>query len=236
MNSSDEKSLTQSMLTIMEPKSSAAKGSIKIGQTDALIVVDIQNDFLPGGALAVPNGGEIICRVNWLMEHFSTVVITQDWHPLNHSSFAVNNPGRKEYEDIEMPYGTQKLWPVHCVMKSVGAELPPGLKDYLGHLTIKKGFRASVDSYSAFFENDHETCTGLHGYLSDRHIRRVFFVGLAFDYCVGASAVDASHLMFDSFVIEDCCRGIDIDGSMDKMRNEFRLWNVGVINSSNLEF
>lgn len=186
--------------------------------TDALIVIDIQNDFCPGGALAVAGGDAIIPRVNALMDDFATVALTQDWHPANHASFAANHPGKAPFETVDMPYGAQTLWPTHCVQGTDGAAFHPMLRTDPAHLVIRKGFRPGIDSYSAFFENDRTTPTGLEGYLRNRGVTRLRLVGLATDFCVAFSALDAARLGFAVTVDLAACRGIDLGGSMDAMR------------------
>ncbi len=185
--------------------------------TQALIVIDVQNDFCPGGALAVAGGDEILDGINTLMDDFKTVVLTQDWHPAGHSSFASSHPGKEPMSLVEMPYGPQVLWPDHCVQLSKGAQFCDGLR-LDGDLIIRKGFNPAIDSYSAFFENDHVTPTGLKGYLETRGITQLTLVGLALDFCVHYSAVDAAKLGFDVTVKEDLCRAIDFDGSLDAAR------------------
>jgi nicotinamidase/pyrazinamidase len=185
-----------------------------IGGSDVLIVVDVQNDFCPGGALAVPGGDEVVPLVNRLAEKFRNVVLTQDWHPRGHSSFASTHPGKKPFETIAMAYGPQVLWPDHCVQQTPGAEFHPGLEIPHAGLVIRKGMNRLIDSYSAFYENDRMTPTGLVGYLRERGIRRVFLAGLAFDFCVRYSAEDARRENFIVTVVEDACRGIDVDGSV----------------------
>ena len=188
----------------------------------ALIVIDLQNDFCPGGALAVPGGDEIVAGINARMADARAVVLTQDWHPAGHSSFASQHDGRAPLETIEMPYGAQVLWPDHCVQGSIGAAFHPDLQIDRAELILRKGFRAGIDSYSAFFENDQRTPTGLEGYLRTRGITSLDFVGLALDFCVAWSALDAARLGFQARVMLDLCRGIDVDGSLsaahDKMR------------------
>ncbi len=181
----------------------------------ALIVIDVQNDFCPGGALAVPGGDEIVPGINALMADFGAVILTQDWHPADHSSFASNHPGKQPFEVIEMPYGPQVLWPDHCIQGSDGADFHPDLDTIPADLVIRKGFRSGIDSYSAFFENDHTTPTGLHGYLQERGLKRLVMAGLATDFCVNFSAVDAAKLGYDVTVRLDLCRAIDLDGSLD---------------------
>ncbi|MFT5000951.1 MAG: nicotinamidase/pyrazinamidase, partial [Planctomycetota bacterium] len=179
----------------------------------ALIMIDIQNDFCPGGALAVTGGDEIIDTVNRLQNDYSVRVLTQDWHPADHSSFAENQPGAEPYSMIDMQYGPQVIWPTHCVQGSSGSDFHKGLETDRADLIIRKGFRSAVDSYSAFFENDHKTPTGLEGYLRERRVHDLVFVGLATDFCVRFSAVDAAKLGFGVTVLESACRAIDLDGS-----------------------
>ncbi|NDU99638.1 bifunctional nicotinamidase/pyrazinamidase [Pseudoroseicyclus tamaricis] len=180
---------------------------------DCLIVIDVQNDFCPGGALAVTGGDEIVPGINALMEEFPAVVLTQDWHPAGHSSFASQHPGAAPMSLTEMPYGPQVLWPDHCVQGTPGSAFHEGLRTD-GDLIIRKGFRPAIDSYSAFFENDHATPTGLEGYLRSRGLTRLTLVGLATDFCVNYSAVDAARLGFDVTVRMDLCRAIDLEGSL----------------------
>lgn len=183
--------------------------------SQALIVIDVQNDFCPGGALAVPGGDQIISGINALMDQAETVVLTQDWHPADHSSFASQHAGLEPYGMIDMPYGPQVLWPDHCVWDSTGAAFHPDLWLSPAQMILRKGFRRAIDSYSAFFENDHVTPTGLEGYLRSRGVSRVLMVGLATDFCVNFSAVDAANLGFEVEVRMDLCRAIDLDGSLD---------------------
>ena len=194
---------------------------------EALVVIDIQNDFCPGGALAVEGGDQIIAEVNTLMEKFPTVVLTQDWHPANHNSFALNQLGKTPFETIDMPYGPQILWPSHCVQGTAGAELHPDLAVDEAHLILRKGFRPAIDSYSAFFENDRTTSTGRDSYLRARGIGRLTIVGLANDFCVQYSALDAVRLGYGVVVPEAACRGIDLNGSLEDARN--RLRDAGVV-------
>lgn len=193
-------------------------GAATFGDDDVLIVVDVQNDFCPGGALAVPHGDEIIPIVNSLAARFRNVVLTQDWHPQAHSSFASSHPGKKPFETIAASYGPQVLWPDHCVQGTVGAKFHAALRADHAALVLRKGFHRPIDSYSAFYENDRKTPTGLVGYLRERGLTRLFFAGLAFDFCVRYSAEDARREDFDAFVIEDACRGIDMDGSVAATR------------------
>ncbi|MEM9973220.1 MAG: bifunctional nicotinamidase/pyrazinamidase [Pseudomonadota bacterium] len=185
---------------------------------EALLVIDVQNDFCPGGHLAVAGGDEIVAPINALMPEFPVRVLTQDWHPAGHSSFASSHPGKTPFEMIEMPYGPQVLWPDHCIQGSEGAAFHPSLATDPGDLIIRKGFRTAIDSYSAFFENDHETPTGLEGYLRSRGVDTVTLVGLATDYCVNYSAVDAAKLGFKVRVIESLTRAIDLQGSLDEAK------------------
>ena len=182
--------------------------------TNALLVIDVQNDFCPGGELAVTGGDEIVAPINGLMDQFDAVILTQDWHPANHSSFATSHPGKLPMQSVEMDYGDQVLWPDHCVQGTEGAEFHPDLRTD-GNLIIRKGFRPQIDSYSAFFENDRTTPTGLEGYLKTRGIDTLTLVGLALDFCVHYSAVDAARLGFAVTVRRDACRAIDVDGSLD---------------------
>ncbi len=181
--------------------------------THALLVIDVQNDFCPGGALAVPGGDEIIEAVNTMMDGFDSVILTQDWHPVGHSSFATSHSGKNPFDMIEMPYGQQVLWPDHCVQGTEGAAFHPGLRTD-ADLILRKGFGTEIDSYSAFFENDRTTPTGLEGYLRTRGIEQLTLVGLATDFCVHYSAVDAASLGFDVTVNTDACRAIDMEGSL----------------------
>lgn len=189
---------------------------------EALIVIDVQNDFCPGGALAVTGGDDIVPGINALMDDFAVRVFTQDWHPAGHSSFASQHDGKAPMETVEMPYGTQVLWPDHCVQGSEGAKFHPDLRTDPADLIIRKGFRRAIDSYSAFFENDHETPTGLEGYLRTRGVDTVTMVGLATDFCVNFSAVDAAKLGFNVTVRQDLCRAIDMGGSLDAAKTGMR--------------
>ncbi|MGP6089151.1 bifunctional nicotinamidase/pyrazinamidase [Antarctobacter jejuensis] len=185
----------------------------------ALIVIDVQNDFCPGGALAVAQGDEIVQPINALMTEFDAVVLTQDWHPAGHSSFASSHEGKNPFDLIEMPYGPQVLWPDHCIQGSPGAHFHMELEADRADLIIRKGYNPAIDSYSAFFENDHKTPTGLEGYLRTRGVDEVTLVGLATDFCVNFSAVDAAKLGFKVTVRQDLCRAIDLDGSLKAALN-----------------
>lgn len=189
---------------------------------EALIVIDVQNDFCPGGALAVAGGDEIVSGINALMGQFNAVVLTQDWHPAGHSSFAASHPGRDPFSLTEMPYGPQVLWPVHCVQGSEGAAFHTGLATDKADLVIRKGYNPAIDSYSAFFENDRKTATGLDGYLRDRGVNRLVMAGLALDFCVAYSALDAARLGYSVTVETGLCRAIDLDGSLVAMTEQMR--------------
>src|ERR1700687_4447691 len=188
---------------------------MQIRNDDVLLIIDVQNDFCPGGALAVADGDAVVQVINRLAGRFGHVVLTQDWHPSGHSSFATSHPGSAAFESITMPYGQQTLWPDHCLQGTPGAAFHPDLQTERAELVIRKGFRNAIDSYSAFYENDRRTPTGLAGYLRERGLRRVFLAGLATDFCVHYSAVDARRLGFDTVLIEDGCRAIDLAGSLD---------------------
>jgi nicotinamidase/pyrazinamidase len=192
----------------------------------ALIVVDMQVDFCPGGALAVAGGDEIVPAINDLMPDHDVVVLTQDWHPQDHSSFAANRPDAQPFELVQMDYGPQVLWPAHCVIGTAGAGFHPALATDVADLVIRKGFRPNIDSYSAFFENDHVTPTGLAGYLRDRAVDELSLVGLAQDFCVAWSAMDAARLGFRATVLEDATRAIDLDGSLAQARDDMRAAGV----------
>jgi nicotinamidase/pyrazinamidase len=187
---------------------------MQIEADDVLLVIDVQNDFCPGGALAVGEGDAVVPVINRLIERFDHVVLTQDWHPAGHSSFASSHPGSAPFETIAMPYGPQTLWPDHCIQGTAGAAFHAELRTDRAQLVIRKGFRGAIDSYSAFDENDRRTPTGLAGYLRERGLKRVFLAGLATDYCVYYSAVDARREGFEAIVIESGCRAIDLAGSL----------------------
>jgi len=189
------------------------------GEHDVLLVVDIQNDFCPDGALAVPRGDEVVAPINDLARRFAHVVLTQDWHPAGHRSFASSYPGKQPYDTVTLSYGEQILWPDHCVQATPGAAFRDDLDIPHAELIIRKGYHRDIDSYSAFFENDQTTPTGLVGYLRERGLTRVFLAGLAFDFCVRYSAEDAHRSGFGVVVVEDACRGIDVQGSVDETRH-----------------
>jgi nicotinamidase/pyrazinamidase len=195
---------------------------------DALIVIDVQNDFCPGGALAVADGDKIISRINGLMDEFATIVLTQDWHPAHHASFAANHPGAAPFSLTDMPYGPQVLWPSHCMQGSEGAAFHRDLRTDPAQLIVRKGFRPQIDSYSAFFENDRTTATGLEGYLRNRGVTRVTLVGLATDYCVAYSALDAARLGFKATVLEGATRAIDLNGSLAEAKANMRAAGVAL--------
>ena len=205
---------------------------ISIGDHDALLVIDVQNDFCPGGRLAIPRGDEVVSLANSLGRQFHHVVLTQDWHPAGHESFASTHPGRQPYETVAVAYGQQVLWPDHCVQGSAGAEFHPGLSLPHAELILRKGFRRAIDSYSAFQENDRRTPTGLAGYLRERGFARVFLAGLAFDFCVRYSAEDAASQGFAAVVIEDACRGIDIGGSVAATRSSLAERGISCVSAA----
>jgi nicotinamidase/pyrazinamidase len=194
---------------------------------DVLLVVDVQNDFCPGGQLAVPGGDEVIPVIHRIAPLFEHIILTQDWHSPQHHSFASAHPGKRPYEQIQLPYGPQTLWPDHCVQGTPGARFHPALQLTQAELILRKGFRPAIDSYSAFFENDRATATGLGGYLRERGFTRVFLAGLAYDYCVGYSALDARRLGFPAIIIRDACRAIDLNGSVAQIESE--LTRAGVV-------
>jgi len=207
--------------------------------TDALIIIDVQNDFCPGGALAVTDGDAVIAPIHRAAAYFDHILLTQDWNTPDHNSFASAHPGKKPFEQIETGYGPQTLWPDHCVQGTRGADFHPALQ--LTHselrraeLILRKGFRRTIDSYSAFFENDRTTATGLAGYLRERGLTRVFLAGLAYDYCVGYSALDARRLGLDAILLRDACRAIDLNGSVATIEREFAAAGVQLINTADL--
>ena len=208
---------------------------MQLRQSDALLVIDMQLDFLPGGALAVTDGDAILPGINALAARFDHVLLTQDWHPRGHISFASTHPGKQPFTDtIETPYGTQALWPDHCIQGTRGAELHPDLNIPHAELILRKGFRRDIDSYSAFTENDRRTPTGLAGYLRERGLTRLFFTGLAYDFCVGFSAHAAARLGFESIVIEDLSRAVNLPGSVNATNTGFAAARVQRILSAGL--
>jgi nicotinamidase/pyrazinamidase len=195
--------------------------AITIGESDVLLVVDVQNDFCPSGNLPVPRGDEVVPIINRLAGRFRHVVLTQDWHPPGHHSFASSHPGKRPFDTVTVTYGQQILWPDHCVQGTIGAQFHDDLRIPHAEVVLRKGFRPTIDSYSAFYENDRKTPTGLAGYLRERGLTRVFLAGLAFDFCVRYSAEDARREGIPVVVIEDACRGIDVGGSMAATRESF---------------
>ena len=212
----------------------AESSKIKPGAGDALIVVDVQNDFCPGGRLAVQKGDEVVPVINALAQRFENVVLTQDWHPAGHQSFATSHPGKKPFDSIELAYGEQILWPDHCVQGSDGAALHKDLSVPHAQLVVRKGFRKGVDSYSAFLEADRKSRTGLEGYLEERGVKRVFVCGLATDFCVAWTALDARKLGFAALVIEDACRAIDMQGSLSAAWEKMKKAGVKRIGSTDI--
>ena len=204
--------------------------SLAPAESDLLLVVDVQNDFCSGGALAVPEGEAVVPVINALAARFQHIVMTQDWHPAGHQSFASSHVGRQPFETTTLDYGEQVLWPDHCVQDTPGAAFHAGLELPRAELIIRKGFRPAIDSYSAFFENDQKTPTGLGGYLKERGLSRVFLCGLATDFCVQFSALDACKEGFAAILIEDACRAIDLDGSLAAARNN--MTEAGVVFTS----
>jgi nicotinamidase/pyrazinamidase len=190
-------------------------------KSSVLLVIDVQNDFCPGGKLAVTGGDEVVPLINRMAREYTHVILTQDWHPADHSSFASQHKGASPFTQVEMPYGPQTLWPDHCIIGSKGAGFHPQLDVPQAELIIRKGFRRAIDSYSAFFENDHKTPTGLGGYLKERGFERLTLVGLAFDYCVRYSAEDARKLGFEVEVVEAATRAIDLNGSAEDTKKSF---------------
>jgi nicotinamidase/pyrazinamidase len=203
--------------------------AIPIADSDVLLVVDIQNDFCPGGRLPIPHGDDVVPIINRLAGRFRHVVLTQDWHPPGHQSFASSYPGRQPYETVTLAYGQQILWPDHCVQGTLGAQFHSGLQIPHAALVLRKGFRPAIDSYSAFYENDRKTPTGLAGYLRERGLTRVFVTGLALDFCVRYSAEDARREDFAVTVIEDACRGIDVAGSVAATRASFAALDIAAV-------
>ncbi len=209
--------------------------TLRLAPTDALLVIDMQCDFLPGGSLAVPDGDKIIPSINRIATKFHHVILTQDWHPLGHISFASSHPGKQPFTDtVQTPYGTQTLWPDHCVQGTPGADIDPRVQIPHGELILRKGFRRDIDSYSAFLEDDHQTPTGLAGYLRERNLHRLFLCGLAYDFCVGFSAIDGARLGFTCLVLEDLSRAVALPGTVEKANACFAEWDVKRIASHNI--
>ena len=201
---------------------------------DALMIIDVQNDFCKDGALEVPDANDVVPVINALIPKFDNIIQTRDWHPAGHHSFASSHDGKEPFDTIEMDYGTQVLWPDHCVQGSKGAEFHPDLNTTKSQVFIRKGFRKKIDSYSAFYENDQKTKTGLTGYLKDRGITQLYAVGLATDFCVKWSVLDGLKEGFKVTVIEDAVKGIDIEGSVNKAWNEMKKAGAEVVYSGNL--
>jgi nicotinamidase/pyrazinamidase len=208
--------------------------AVEPGDNDALIVVDVQYDFLPGGALAVQDGDAVIAPINRLARVFRHVVLTQDWHPEGHASFASSHPGRQPFELVDLHYGPQVLWPDHCVQGTQGAEIARELDIPHAQLVIRKGYNAGIDSYSGFKEADRQTSTGLEGYLKERGFRRVFCAGLALDFCVAWTAMDAAAAGFETYLIEDASRAIDANGSLARARQDLDAAGVRVVGSTQI--
>jgi nicotinamidase/pyrazinamidase len=208
--------------------------SMQITDSDVLLVIDLQNDFCPGGQLAVAGGDSVIQPIQRVAQCFEHVILTQDWHPADHFSFASTHPGKRPFEQVNASYGLQTLWPDHCVQGTKGAQFHPDLSLTQAELILRKGFRRTIDSYSAFFENDRATSTGLAGYLRERGLTRVLLAGLAYDYCVGYSALDARRLGFPAFVLRDACRAIDLNGSVATIETEFAKAGVVLLDSTDL--
>jgi nicotinamidase/pyrazinamidase len=207
---------------------------MQITPQDVLIVIDVQNDFCPGGTLAVPGGDAVIEVIQQVAPKFEHIILTQDWHPAGHSSFASAHAGKRPFDTVEPSYGVQTLWPDHCVQGSKGAEFHPALRLPQAELILRKGFRQRIDSYSAFFENDRSTPTGLAGYLQERNLSRVFLVGLAYDFCVGYSALDARRVGLQAVVIRDACRAIGLADSVARIEAGFDQAGVRLIESATL--
>jgi nicotinamidase/pyrazinamidase len=203
--------------------------AMKVSASDALVVVDVQNDFCTGGALEVPGGEKVVPAINRIAERFENVVLTQDWHPEDHVSFASNHARKRPFETIELSYGQQVLWPVHCVQGSFGAGFHEALNVTRASLVLRKGNHRDIDSYSAFYENDRKTPTGLASYLRERGWKTLFFVGLAFDFCVRYSAEDARRAGFEAVVVEEACRGIDLDGSVAATHRSLKSLGIPIV-------
>jgi nicotinamidase/pyrazinamidase len=205
------------------------------GPGDALLVIDVQNDFCPGGRLAVAEGDQVVPIINALAQRFDHVILTQDWHPARHISFATTHPGKKPFKSIQAPYGPQTLWPEHCLQNSPGAAFHPALDIPHAELILRKGFRGHIDSYSAFLENDHFTSTGLAGYLRERGLERLFLCGLAYDFCVRYSAVDGHNLGFETIVIEDASRPVGLAGSVEDTNADLAALGIRRMKAQELE-
>lgn len=221
-------------MTSLAPKTLSAAGKVSLDRTSVLLVIDVQNCFLPGGSLAVKDGDKVVPVINGIAKKFADVVMTQDWHTPGHISFASSHSGKKPFETLEVKYGKQVLWPDHCVQGTEGAALSKDLAIPHTELILRKGFNKDVDSYSAFTEADGKTTTGLAAYLKARKLQRVFIVGLATDFCVAWSALDARKAGFDVYVVEDACRGIDTQGSLAKAWADMNKAGVKRIQSGDL--
>jgi nicotinamidase/pyrazinamidase len=208
---------------------------ITLQPTDALLVIDVQNDFCPGGALAITDGDAIIPTMNALAQKFDHVILTQDWHPTQHISFSSTHANTKRYETIKAPYGPQTLWPDHCVQHTQGAAFHPALAIPHAELILRKGFRRHIDSYSAFLENDHTTPTGLAGYLRERNLTRLFLCGLAYDFCVRYSAIDGKALGFETIVLEDATRPVNLPGSVEETNTAFAYNQICRLSTTEIE-
>ena len=215
-------------------RSRADESRIKPGASSALIIVDVQNCFVQGGTLAVAHGEDVVSVINGLAPAFQNVILTQDWHPPGHTSFASSHPGKQPFDTMTLPYGNQVLWPDHCVQGTADAALDPDLHVPEAQLVLRKGFHKDIDSYSAFREADHRTPTGLGAYLKERGIKTLFVCGLATDFCVAWTALDARSLGFDTYVIEDACRGIDLKGSLAAAWKKMQSHGVKRIQSANI--
>jgi nicotinamidase/pyrazinamidase len=207
---------------------------MQVDALDVLVVIDVQNDFCPGGALTVAGGDAVIEVIHRIAPQFRHIVLTQDWHPPGHHSFASVHAGKRPFESIQLAYGPQTLWPDHCVQGGAGAEFHPALRLPQAELVLRKGFRPAIDSYSAFFENDRTTPTGLAGYLRERGLNRVFLAGLAYDFCVGFSALDARRLGLPAIVVHDACRAINLGDSVTRIETEFKRAGVMLVESAEL--
>jgi len=207
---------------------------MRVLPTDALLVIDVQNDFCPGGSLAVAEGDAIVPLINQLGSRFDHVILTQDWHPAGHISFASSHPGRQPFETIEAPYGPQALWPDHCLQGSPGSEFHSALHLQHAEVILRKGFRREIDSYSAFLENDHTTPTGLAGYLRERGLKRLFLCGLAYDFCVRFSALDGAALGFECLVVEDASRAVCLPGTIEATTAAFANADVRRVRSADI--
>ena len=208
---------------------------MQLNDTDLLLIIDVQNDFCPGGSLAVEDGDQVVPVINQLSTQFTHSALTQDWHPANHQSFASQHEGKNPMEVTTMPYGDQVLWPDHCVQGTGGADFHSDLNTDRAEMVVRKGYNPAIDSYSAFFENDHMTPTGLDGYLKSRGIKRLFMAGIATDFCVAYSAIDGCKTGYEVYVVEDGCRGIDLAGSLAEAWKAMKGAGVKRIQSSDIE-